>query len=978
MREMERSIFTIEEDKNAPMDLQIVSKRYIRGKDEVKEIGHDQPMTPNYDEDIEADTDQEISEQMGDNAEEERGVQADPQEILWTKNYQSSVHEGVQPETDRVVFDQVSDLRFFDMLSGVDLGDEPIKDSTCEVPGMVREDDGRGVAQSDEALLNDATPDDVPWFAVRKSWFSQKPPLPKKVIERIAKEENLPKDHFDIEKDIRQRVLQEEPLHRFSNKKVQPGYLVLIEARTNCLRKHFPGTDMGMGQSTVPPPQQNIYGESYLGNDLGQSTVPPPQEKVFKDDYIGQSAVPPAQQLIYDKDYIGLTYPTPTPQTQQYTSYPIPPQFQYQYGMPPPVYENAPPVILSADELKYGLGRIHLANAIFNGKSKQTVQTIKNMVKMLPLDTGIGELSLQLTQFTPPPFTPFKNTSDFMKNPPALPTFKNLTTMMNTKPPSPPDLNLSVDFKMFELSQKEKDKVKKAQDSMESVVTVWTNKTPPYEITWQENYHPGSTYTVKDPSVVNVVWNSIVKAQGLYKYKDFKVTDTGTWEPNLTRMYKGIGATGDIMTGMVKNFVAGLTASIKGLKDGATGIWDVVQGLPDEILANIKDNMAAIQKKGADFTNSMRAYGADIKTYLMNVIDAAKTDIGEVKDFVLSWVKGLTTAIMADAADLQTYVVNLFNSFSDWVKTNITSLVGKVKTEIASVVDKAKAEAQKIVADVENTVKNMVETVKNDMTQAYNQLKTQFTQTVDQVKADFTKGYNQLVSSLTGTIDIVKKQGEILTDQIKKVTDIQAAYEKFVDATGQRFSTIEEKMKSMGANIPSMPSAPSGGGSGEKKGLFASLFSGIGKAPAPAPIYPPAPTTQYPYAYPGAPTVYGTPTPWYDYEYTEVDMPATDFEKNPAPQATHGLGHISVFRKMAKQPFKDALTTFKKHMGWTASKEGSAETKAQAKKMLELIKARKFSEARTFAEEAPGGVNDFRSKVFGGENAFKSDVAGFV
>ena len=956
MRNMvERSIFTIEEDPNSPNDLQIVSKRYIRGKDEVKEIGHDQPMKANYDEDVEASTDQDISEQMGDNAEEERGVQADPQEILWTKSYQGNVHEGVEPETDRVVHDMVSDLRFFDMLSDKELGDDFMKDSTCEVPGMVKQDSGKGADRYNEFLLNDAAAPEVPWFAVRKSWFSQKPPLPKKAIQKIAKEENLPKDHFDIEKDIRQRVLQEEPLHKFSNGKVQPGYLVLIEARTNCLRKHFPGTDMNsMGQSVAPPPQQNIYGESYLGNTLGQSTVPPPQRK------------------IYDENYIGTAYPAPVAQPPQYYSYPIPPQFQYQYGMPPPVYENAPPVILSAKELEYNLGKIRFVNNIFKDKSKKDVQAITKMMK-LPLDTSIGELSLTLTPFTPPDFVPFKNVQNFINNPPASPTFKNLAEMMKAKAPSPPAFDLSIDFKTFELSKPMQDEVTKATDALTKAVTIWTNKSPAYEFKWTEVLPPGKSYSASDKNVMTALMNAIAKSRDLYQYKGFNPLKTDTWEPNLTRSFKGVNAAEDIMSGMVKAFIDGITAGMSSLKDASGAIWNVVKGLPKNVIDNLKTNMDLIKAKGTTFGTNLKAYGDALKDHVMNIIEAVKTDIGEVKDFILAWVKGLTSAIMADAADLQTYVINLFNSFSAWVKTNITTLVSNVKAEIGKVVNSAVTEAKKIVADIQTTVTNMVEKVKGEMTATYNELKTTFTTAVNKVKADFQvaydklmASYNQLVSSLTQTVDIVKKQGEILTDQIKKVVDVQAtteriqkAYTDFVQTTGTRFSVIEEKMKSMGASIPAIPTGSSGG---EKKGLFASLFSG------PVPVYPPAgspPAVQYPYAYPGAPRTYGTPVPWYDYEYTEVDMPAIDFEKNPAPQATHGLGHISVLKQAAKLPFKEGLKVFQKHLKWTFSKEGKAEQVAQAKKMGELIRARKFADAKTFAKEAPGGMSHYVPEIAG-------------
>jgi len=863
----DRSIFTIEEDPNSPNDLQIVSKRYIRGKDEVREIGHDQPMTSNYDEDVEAESEEDVAESAGESVEDNYDVQADPQEILWTKPYQGSVHEGVQPESDRAVYDGVAGAkdgrRFFDMLSGADLGDDFMKDDTVEEgENVVRTDSGLGADTYDEPLVaEDTAQDAVPWIPIRKSWFSEFP-LSMKVIKRIAKEEKLDPKHFEPDKDIRQRLLQKVQMHAFSNGQKAPGFLVLIEARTNCLRKPNPG---GMGQSTVPPPQRNIYPEAQ---------------------YVGETVIPPQERDVLRSDFLGVAYPPPpaTPPPPKYYSYPIPPAFQY--GMPPVAYADDMPVVLSAKELEYGLGRIHLTNLLFKDRAKKKVNAITIMSR-LPLDTNLGELSLQLTPFTPPPFTPFKNVENFIRNPPPTPLFKNLATMMNTPAPTPPAFDLSIDFKTFELSKDVQDRVKKAQDAITAAVTVWTNKSPPYQYQWKEVLSPGQTYTVTDKNVVTALVNAIAKSRSLYKYKTFSITDTGTWEPNITRMFKGLNANEDIMGGMVKNFVDGITSGMGSFKDATSTIWDVIKGLPKSVIDNLKTNMDLVKAKGAAFGTNLKDYGLALKNHVMDIIEAVKMDIGEVKDFILSWVKGLTQAIMADATELQSYVINLFNSFSAWVKTNITTLVGNIKTEIGKVVASAAAEARKIVADVEATVKGMVENVKTEMLATYNKLKTEFTTTVNQVKATFQANYDKLMGSLTQTVEIVKKQGEILTENIKKVANVQAAYEKFVQDTGQRFQGIEERLAAAtGKAVAS---------SEEKKGLFASLFSGIRKKVKHrhgiGQTYPPAgspPVVQYPYAYPGAPRVFGTQVPWYDNPYTEVDMPAIDFEREPAPQAVSG------------------------------------------------------------------------------------------
>jgi hypothetical protein len=438
--------------------------------------------------------------------------------------------------------------------------------------------------------------------------------------------------------------------------------------------------------------------------------------------------------------------------------------------------------------------------------------------------------------------------------------------------------------------------VTKAQDALTKAVTVWTNKSPPYEFKWKEVLPPGNTFSASDSNVTALV-NAIVKSRSLYEYKTFKVTDTSTWEPNVTRTFKGMHATEDIMAGMVRAFVDGITTGMNSLKTASTTIWDVVKGLPKNVIDNLKTNMDLVKAKGAAFGTALKDYGTALKNHIMDIIEAVKTDIGAVKDYILAWVDGLVKAILADAVELQSYVINTFNSFTDWVKTNIATLVTSVKAEFTSIKNAIvkgyrtrQPRLARLLPIFGGTVEDMVAKVKAEAIAGYNKLKTEFEAGVAKVKADFEAAYktlmdsyNKLVASLTATVDIVKKQGEILTDNIKKVTDIRAAYEKFVQDTGLRFSTIEEKMKSMGAGI----SLPTSSSSGEKKGLFASLFSGAKRKlkHGLGVTYPPAaspPVVQYPYAYPGAPRVYGTPMPWYDYPYTEVDMPAIDFEKEPA------------------------------------------------------------------------------------------------
>jgi hypothetical protein len=419
--------------------LQIVSKRYITGKDEVKDIGHDQPMVPNYDENIETTSEEEVADAAGESVDDNHDVQADPQEILWTKPYQGSVHEGVQPETDRTVYDMVAPgrrgRRFFDMLSGADLGDDFMRDPTVEDgENVVRDDSGLGADTYDEPLVaTGPTQDAVPWIPIRKSWFSEFP-LDMKVIKRIAKEEKLDPKHFEPAKDIRQRLLQKVEMHAFSNGQKVPGFLVLIEA------DQLPAEAEPRWHGPVnrsPDPEEHLSRGTIRRRDGHTSP--------------GERCAP--QRLPRSGVLSAPDAPGPSILFLSHSA-------EFQYGTPPAAYVEEMPTVLSAKELEYSLGKIRLANVIFKDKAKKRVNTITIMSR-LPLDTSLGDLAPWVpAPFVPPAFTPFKNVQYFINNPPKAPTFGNVAQYfpdandrVAKPPPTPPAFDLSIDFKTFELSK---------------------------------------------------------------------------------------------------------------------------------------------------------------------------------------------------------------------------------------------------------------------------------------------------------------------------------------------------------------------------------------------------------------------------------------------------------------------------------------------------------------------------------------------
>jgi len=798
---MDRSIFTVEEDPNSPWDLQIVSKRYIRGNDEVREIGSDSPMLPNPGENIETEGGDEGSDEGSD---ESTGI-GDSQEILWTERYQGFAHEGTPPAEERPVFD---------MISGAELGDDFMKDDSCEIPGMVRHDSGMGADQLFADLpepVEDKAPE-VPWIPVRKAWYN-KGALDVKDLKRIAREENVDLKHYDI----RQRLLEQAP-HTFAKTgKTEQGYLIVVEVKTNCLQKHFPAQSQGMNDFFAPPAEEDVFRKDFLsGAGVGDFFAPPAEQDVFRSNFLsdtGDFFVPAVERDVYRGQFIGIM-------REQRAA--LEDMKRYSKGFKK-----------TADRIE-DIARHKLKEISRKGGAE-----------------GVGAIVLQLTPFTPRKFTPFANLSKTLQTPRPVPEFQNMKAILAQGFPQPKRISIpTFDFKEFAVSEAVAKEIQTATDEITKVVTMWTNKSPEWEFKWTEQFGGAkNTYRGKSPNFVTAMYNANAEIVRLYTFKDNDPIN------NVLRAMNYSTAVRQLMSQYMEQLIGSLSTAFNQLVKSGKASYNVLSKLPKEVLDTMKENVNRVKDNITSTTtmlyDSLKEYMTNLGNYIAQLMDAIKNDISNLAVWFKNVLLDIQQAVIKDAGELQQGVVGIFNDFIAWIKLNMDGFSTQVSNEVKSMVTQATAEAKKIVDSVRADAVNLINKTTADMKSAYNELSTKFNATVADVKAQFTASYDklvaqytQLVATLTGTIDVVKKQGEMMTEQIKKVTDLKAAYEKFVAEAGTRFTNIETKIGEVSAKAA------------EKKGLFASMFSdikrhaGIGQARgqrhappnrAPMPMYAPQP-----------------------------------------------------------------------------------------------------------------------------------------
>jgi hypothetical protein len=791
---MDRSIFTVEEDPNSPWDLQIVSKRYIRGNDEVLEVGSDSPLKPNPGENFE-------TEEVGDEGSDESTGIGDSQEILWTERYQGFAAEGVPPAEDRPVFD---------MISGAELGDDFMKDDSCEIPGMVRHDSGMGADQLFVDLpepVEDKAPE-VPWIPVRKAWYN-KSALDVKDLKRIAKEENVDPKHYDV----RQRLLEQGP-HTFAKTgKTEQGYLIVVEVKTNCLQKHFPAQSKGMNDFFAPPVEQDVFRKDFLsGAGVGDFFAPPAEQDVFRSSFLsdtGDFFAPAVERDIYRGQYIGIM-------REQRAA--LEDMKRYSEGFKK-----------TADRIE-DIARHKLKSISRKGGAE-----------------GVGAINLTFTPFTPKKFVPFANLSKTLQTPRPVPEFQNMKNVLASGFPQPKRITVpTFDFKEFAVSEAVAKEIQTATDEITKVVTMWTNKSPEWEFKWTEQFGSSkNTYRGKSPNFVTAMYNANAELVRLYTFKD------GDPVNNVLRAMNYSTAVRQLMSQYVEQLIGSLSTAFNQLVKSGKASYNVLSKLPKEVLDTMKENVNRVKENITATTtmlyDSLKEYMTALGAFISQIMDAIKNDILNLSTWFKNVLLDIQQAVIKDAGELQQGVVGIFNDFITWIKTNMGNFSTQVSNEVKSMLTQATDAATKIVAGVRKDATDLVNKTTADMKALYTELGTKFTAAVDKVKADFiavtdkiTKDFNdayaKLVATLTGTIDVVKKQGEMLTAEIKKVTDLRAAYEKFVQETGQRFGNIEAKVGEVSAKAA------------EKKGLFASMFSGIkrhahlGAVRAPprrAPVYRP-------------------------------------------------------------------------------------------------------------------------------------------
>jgi ElaB/YqjD/DUF883 family membrane-anchored ribosome-binding protein len=782
-----RSIFTIEED--SPWDLQLVSKRYVSGKDQVVDVGTDVPPRLNYNEDVEVlDEDSPPTEGAKFPQQGLGDAQPDPQEILWTKPYQGSVHEGVAPPENRPVFD---------MLSGAELGDGFMKDSSCEVPGMVRHNGTTGDGGFREGLGElpaggDRAPE-VPWIPIRTAWYTTSK-LNESNMKRIAREAHLDLKHYDM----RQKAIQEGE-HTFpampgGKARTAHAWLILVEAKTNCLQKHFPAQSRGMSGTNdffVPAAERDIYGRNYLsGTD--DFFVPASERNIYRGALLEGAGVgtmvvpPPSGQSAYSGYYLGYL------STQR--SY-----------------------------IKQGLGQLRAtAHAV-----KHSLHGIRHDLKKrlreryVPV-SGLGASAFDafaFTEFTPRSFTPFQNLSQAMKpraqggTAPDLPAFDATKALIDQGLPKPPASLSSLpafNFSKWELGPEVTADIKTATDEMTKAVTTFTNKSPPWKFSWTEPIGAKNTFSGEDADFVQAMIKTHNKLTSLYTFKE-GVTE---YVENFKRLFNGSSAMSQLAGSYVQEIVTAMKASLNSFIKSGKASFEVLTTIPKKLMAFMETNAKTLydtaKAAGDQAMKDMRTYAGDLQTYIKSLVAAIEQDIIGLKNYLVANLTNIQAAIVADATALQQYLVGIFNDFKNWLLANIKSFTDTAKVAVKQLVD----EATKAVSDAVSAARAAAEKLVSDLTAKMNatfdKVKADFKATVDKVTKDFNDSYAKLVATLTGTIEVVKKQGELLTGQIKKVTDLKTAYEKFTKETGTRFTNIEAKMAEAA-----------------KKGTFATMFSGV-------------------------------------------------------------------------------------------------------------------------------------------------------
>jgi hypothetical protein len=776
---MDRSIFTVEEDPNSPWDLQLVSKRYIGGRDQVKEIGSDAPLQPNRNENIET-IDEEVPIENDRIATEgDSDVQTDPQEIHWTKRYQAFAHEGgALPAENRPVFD---------MISGAELGDNFMKDPSCEVPGMIRHDSGLGADQMFTDLPEDKAPE-VPWIPVRTAWYTESP-LDKKAIKRILKEEKVDTEHYDV----RQRLVNSGP-HKFSNGKTAQGHLIVVEAKTNCLQKHFPAQALGMSDYMAPPAEQDIFRSNFLSGT---------------DDVIA----PAAEQDIYRGHFLGY-------------------------------------IASQRAAIKQGLGQLRATDNAIRERVPDIRHNLKKKLRARHIgDAGIGASafdSFNFTSFTPKAFTPFQNLALALKpkaqggTAPAMPAFDATRVLLSQGLPRPPASLTTLpafNFQKWELGEQVTRDIQTASDEMKKSVTTFTNKSPPWKFSWKEPIGAKNTFAGEDADFVQAMIKTQNKMTSLYTFKD----GVSEYIENFKRLFNGSSAMSQLAGSYVAEIVTAMKASLNSFIKSGDATFKVVTAIPKKLMEFMETNAKILHETakaaGDQALKDMGVFAKDLQTYIKDLVAAIEKDIIGLKDYLVANLTNIQVAVVLDAGELQQYIVGIFNDFKNWLVSNIKNFSGTVSTEVRRLVDEGSAIIKQSVTDTRVAAERLVTDLTAKMNASITKVQTDFKAAVDKITVDFNASYTKLVASLTGTIEVVKKQGEMLTDQIKKVTDLKVAYEKFTEATGQRFSNIEAKIGTVSAQATAA--------AGEKKGLFASLFSGakrhihLGQPRAPRPIPPP-------------------------------------------------------------------------------------------------------------------------------------------
>jgi hypothetical protein len=609
--------------------------------------------------------------------------------------------------------------------------------------------------------------------------------------------------------DVRQRILEQGP-HTFAKTgKTEQGYLIVVEVKTNCLQKHFPAQSKGMNDFFAPPAEEDVFRKDFLsGAGVGDFFAPPAEQDVFRSNFLsgtGDFFAPAVERDVYRGQFIGMM------RDQR---------------------------AALEDMKRYSKGFQKTADKI----EDIVRHKLKNIARKGGAE-GVGAINLTFTPFTPKKFVPFANLSKTLQSPRPVPEFQNMKNVLAQGFPQPKKINIpTFDFKEFAVSDAVAKEIQTATDEITKVVTMWTNKSPEWEFKWTEQFGSSkNTYRGKSPNFVTAMYNANAEIVRLYTFKD------GDPVNNVLRAMNYSTAVRQLMTQYVEQLTGSLSTAFNQLVKSGKASYNVLSKLPKEVLDTMKENVNRVKENISATTtmlyDSLKEYMDALGRFISQIMDAIKNDILNLSTWFKNVLLDIQQAIVKDAGELQQGVVGIFNDFIAWIKTNMGNFSTQVSNEVKSMVTQATAEAKKIVDSVRQDAVNLINKTTADMKNVYNELNTRFVKTVSDVKAEFTASYNklvaqytQLVATLTGTIDVVKKQGEMLTDQIKKVTDLRTAYEKFVAETGQRFSNIEVKVGEATAKAA------------EKKGLFASMFSGIKRhahigavwrPPVRAPIYRP-------------------------------------------------------------------------------------------------------------------------------------------